>query len=659
MNAPLKLLPDSGEHPQAGESYRARPVSNRSLLGEQLVDQGLLTPDQLLVAIALQARQNVPLGEILVCQGFVAEEDVLRCLAKQYDTYLVNFGASPPDPRLFSQLAPADCLKLGFIPWRMQGERVVIATAHPERIPNIRLKLPPALADALFVLAPHSDVQDAIHAQYDDVLAAQAEKRTAPEDSCRNWSTRAMQLILAALVVGSVGGAVYAPLWLLWAVFGTATLALALNTALKAACAVIALRKTSPKPPDEGPKPILRLPKISILVPLFRERDIAGALVKRLARLSYPRELLEICLVVEASDSVTEKALTKGGLPRWMRVVRVPEGGVQTKPRALNYALDFTSGSLIGVYDAEDAPDPGQLHSVAKAFAQGGADLACVQGILSFYNARTNWLSRCFFFEYAGWFRVMLPGLQKLGLAIPLGGTTLFFRRDILVKIGAWDAHNVTEDADLGMRLARRGYRCEMIETVTQEEANSHVWPWVKQRSRWLKGYAVTWCVHMRRPLLLWRELGAWKFAGFQILFLSTLMSFFLAPVLWWSLLTFLFNWPNPVFDPMPPAIVASATVFFLAAEIITLAIFAVAAAKVDKRPHSAWILTLPAYFIFGTLAAYKGLGELLFNPFYWDKTEHGMFGGAAADGSISGDGARVDAQAGLEGDGQMVPQRL
>lgn len=666
MNAPLKSLPRAGARVERAnrrdDPYRqtshSRPVNAQPLVGELLVDQGIITSQQLLIALALQARQNVPLGEILVAQGFADEDGILRILAKQRDTYLVDLTASPPDPRLACLLAPEDCLRLDFIPWRKQGDIVVIATAHPEWISNIRVKLPPDLANAKFVLASHGDVQDAIHAQYGAQLAVQAEHRTAPQDSCRNWSTSMMQLVLGVLALLGVAGAFYAPVWLIWSLFGTATFALVLNTALKAACAVIALRSKSTPPPAAGPSPVTRLPKISILVPLFRERDIAGALVKRLARLSYPRELLEICLVVEACDTVTEDALTKGGLPRWMRVVRVPEGGVQTKPRALNYALDFTSGSLVGVYDAEDAPDPDQLHQVAHKFATGRADLACVQGVLSFYNAKTNWLSRCFFFEYAGWFRVMLPGLQKLGFAIPLGGTTLFFRRDVLVKLGAWDAHNVTEDADLGMRLARRGYRCEMMGSITQEEANSHVWPWVKQRSRWLKGYAVTWCVHMRRPVLLWRELGAWKFIGFQILFLSTLMSFFLAPILWWSLLTFLFDWPNPIFDPMPAAMVAGATVFFLSAEIVTLAVFASAAAKIDKRPHIAWIATLPAYFIFGTLAAYKGLAELLFNPFYWDKTEHGMFGGAN-EASISADRTSVDTQASLKRDGEVILQHL
>ena len=194
----------------------------------------------------------------------------------------------------------------------------------------------------------------------------------------------------------------------------------------------------------------------------------------------------------------TRDALERQALPGWVRVIPVPDAQLRTKPRALNYAMLFARGTVVGVYDAEDAPDPDQIHRVVACFHRGPPTLACVQGVLDFYNPRTNWLARCFTIEYASWFRVILPGMQRLGLAVPLGGTTLFFRRDILDRLGGWDAHNVTEDADLGIRLARHGYYTQLLDTVTQEEANCHVLPWIKQRSRWLKGYAVTWLVHMR-----------------------------------------------------------------------------------------------------------------------------------------------------------------
>jgi len=216
--------------------------------------------------------------------------------------------------------------------------------------------------------------------------------------------------------------------------------------------------------------------------------------------------------VLEDNDTTTRKALCRTSLLTWMRSIVVPEGTLRTKPRALNYALDFARGSIVGVYDAEDSPDPNQLRIVAATFANAGPQVVCLQGILDYYNSGANWLTRCFTIEYASWFRVVLPGYARMGLVVPLGGTTLFFRHDILEKLGGWDAHNVTEDADLGLRLARAGYETVFIPSVTQEEANGRFWPWVKQRSRWLKGYAITYCVHMRDPGRLWRDLGPWRF---------------------------------------------------------------------------------------------------------------------------------------------------
>ena len=175
-------------------------------------------------------------------------------------------------------------------------------------------------------------------------------------------------------------------------------------------------------------------------------------------------------------------------------------------------------------------PNPISFKKSQRGLPMPRQMLPACKGCLISITPRVNWLSRCFTIEYATWFRVILPGLARMGLPIPLGGTTLFFRRTILDRLGGWDAHNVTEDADLGIRLARHGYRTELIPTTTYEEANCRPWPWVRQRSRWLKGYAVTWAVHMRNPARLWRDLGPWRFFGVQVLFVGTLSQFITAP---------------------------------------------------------------------------------------------------------------------------------
>lgn len=307
-----------------------------------------------------------------------------------------------------------------------------------------------------------------------------------------------------------------------------------------------------------------------------------------------------------------------------MRVVTVPAGGVRTKPRALNYALDFCRGSIVGVYDAEDAPAPDQLHRVVARFHERGSEVACLQGVLDYYNARSNWMARCFALEYAAWFRVILPGIARLGLTVPLGGTTLFFRRTALEALGGWDAHNVTEDADLGVRLARKGYRTELIDTVTEEEANARPWPWVRQRSRWIKGYAMTWAVHMRDPAQLRRDLGTRRFLGVQLLFLGSLAQSFLAPVLW-SYWLVLFGLPHPMSVLLTGAAAVALAGLFTLAFSVNVAVALVGTSGPKHRHLRPWALTLEAYFPLATLAAAKAFFEMVVRPFYWDKTVHGV----------------------------------
>jgi cellulose synthase/poly-beta-1,6-N-acetylglucosamine synthase-like glycosyltransferase len=460
-------------------------------------------------------------------------------------------------------------------------------------------------------------------------LARRAELRTPPEESCRVWSPRRFAAgalaVTAALAAGILLRAdAVVTLVALWT-----GLTLAALTGLRTVAAVASLRRahranrdwrsTRARRTDRT-----RLPRISLLVPLYDERDIAGRLVARLARLDYPRDRLEVCLVLEWGDLKTEAALRCADLPGWMRIVQVPRGALRTKPRAMNYALDFLSGDVIGVYDAEDRPAPDQLLDVADALVSAGPEVACVQGVLDFYNARANWLTRCFAIDYAVWFRLVLPGLERLGVVVPLGGTTVFFRRAALEALGRWDAHNVTEDADLGLRLARRGYRCLFVHTVTEEEATSSVPAWVRQRSRWIKGYAMTWAVHMRDPLRLLGELGWWRFLGVQVLFLGTLSQFVLAPFLW-SFWLILFGLPHPATAHLPHAAVVALAVLFFVSEVATMAAAALAVAAPNHRWLIKWVPLLHIYFPLASVASWKGLGELAVKPFFWDKTRHGM----------------------------------
>ena len=603
---------------------RARPP----LIGQILVEMEELSPGDLVKAIALRAREDTLFGDILLANGMISEAGLFRGLASQFGCAVADLHADPPDVRLIEALRPETCLRLGLVPWKRVGASTLIATSRPEQFHEVQALLPDSLGHVLMVVAPESEVQSALLACAQHRLSARAETRVDAADSCRNWNAPAMARLALGLLMALLAGAFAAPGVTLLILIGWAILALTLNTVLKAAAAWVVFRaahapKLTFKSRRSRRHQPMKLPRISILVPLFREREIASRLIRRLNQLTYPRELLDICLVVEEGDRLTQMALQSANLPPWMRQIRVPEAELKTKPRALNYALDFCKGSIIGVYDAEDAPEPDQLFKVARRFHERAPQVACLQGVLDFYNSRTNWLSRCFTIEYATWFRVVLPGLERLGFVIPLGGTTVFFRRRALEEIGGWDAHNVTEDADLGVRLARRGYRTELLPTLTEEEANCRLWPWVRQRSRWLKGYAITWAVHMRNPRRLLRDLGLWRFCGVQVLFLGALSQFILAPFLWsfWVV-------PLGIAHPLQAAISPTAffllTGLFLISEATTLLVALFSLSPERHRGLWLWLPTLHLYFPLAAIAAYKGILELMSRPFYWDKTTHG-----------------------------------
>jgi glycosyltransferase involved in cell wall biosynthesis len=597
-------------------------VAPRRPIAAQLLRDGVVTSDDMLNALAHRGREAGRLRDVLRARGLVVEHDLLLAEARSWGIGLVDLGTSLPDPRLIDALGPSDCLRFGLVPWRRAGDVTVVALSRPEDFRRLRPMLEARLGPVCPALAPARSIAAAVHAWRGPGLAHAAENRVPAAESCRDWPRLHRSPKLLAVLAAGLALALAAPLATGLALLGLAVLSLALLVGLKTAALCAALR-----PAGGGPAPASDAldPTVSIIVALYRESDIAGRLVRRLARLDYPENLLDVILVVEAGDSLTLGALNAAELPPWMRIVTVPEGQVKTKPRALNHALDHARGAIIGVYDAEDAPDPDQIRKVVAQFQCSGPDVACLQGVLDYYNPRTNWLSRCFTIEYAGWFRLILPGIARLGLVVPLGGTTLFFRRAALEALGGWDAHNVTEDADLGIRLVRHGYRTELVDTVTGEEANCRAIPWVKQRSRWIKGYMMTWAVHMRQPRLLWRQLGPRAFLGFQVMFLGTIAQFVLAPLLW-SFMLVPFGFDHPLFAVLPPRAVWGIALLFGLSELANLVIGIVGNRRTRHGLSSWWVPTMKLYFPLASLAAYKALLELATRPFYWDKTTHGLF---------------------------------
>ncbi len=526
------------------------------------------------------------------------------------------------DVRLLNRWGVENAVRDGVLPWRRVGAATVVLVSHPDHFHTSRDRLRKMFGTIVLARCRSEDLVKAAIQAHEIELVQRAETRTPIRQSCRQLRKAHLQVLICGIIVSFSIACMAAPVGLFTCLLFLSIGLLCAATTLKLLAVIF--RFATPNQTAEisvGDDP----PLVSVLLPLFKETDIANALVKRMQRLTYPKSKLDVCLVVEASDTVTANTLSQTDLPDWMRVISVPDGSVQTKPRAMNFALDFCKGDYIGIYDAEDAPAPDQIEQMVSQFQRNGPELGCVQGVLDFYNPRHNWISRCFSIEYATWFRTVLPGIQRLGLIVPLGGTTLFFPRHVLDQLGGWDAHNVTEDADLGVRLARAGYRTDVISTATMEEANSRAWPWIKQRSRWLKGYAMTYAVHMLNPRALYRDVGFKRFIGFQIQFGGTIMQFVLAPVLWslWLL------WVVGAHPMIPPSIAASLfplTALFLTCEAVNIMAAAISTNTKSHRHLWPWIPTLVFYFPLATLAVYKAIYEMATDPFYWDKTEHGQF---------------------------------
>lgn len=396
---------------------------------------------------------------------------------------------------------------------------------------------------------------------------------------------------------------------------------------------VVAIRVLCLMPPVARRRPVIaslrnaELPAYSVLVPLFRETSVLRQLLNALARIDYPEEKLDIKLILEEEDMAMQRALAAVNLDARFEVIIVPAGRPQTKPRALNYALHFCRGELVTIYDAEDVPDPDQLRRAAEHFAAAPPDLACLQAQLTYYNPNENWLTRQFTAEYATLFGVLLPVLANHGLPLLLGGTSNHFRADVLRKVGAWDPFNVTEDADLGLRLARHGYETAVFGSVTYEEANTRLPNWMRQRARWLKGFLATWFVHMRHPLRLMHEVGPAGFWTLQAMTLGVFASTLLHPLcMVLTLLLYIMHPVLPIGTGIAFILLAGLNLFILLAGY-GLAI-ALTLRGLHRRGIFGWagtLATMPFYWLLMSAAAWLALWQFIRAPFHWNKTEHGL----------------------------------
>lgn len=449
-----------------------------------------------------------------------------------------------------------------------------------------------------------------------------------PEWSASQPMTRAQKAAMALLALGLVASAAMFPL-------KTAQTLIALCTAfyvivtlykfvvIRASLSPSAILRFSAKEiADQEPR---EWPLFSILVPMYKEPETLKQMVLSLVEMDYPADKKDVQILLEEDDEATLSAARALSLPKGFRVTVVPESFPRTKPKACNVGLHLARGEYLVIYDAEDLPEKDQLKKAVMAFEASPPGVVCIQSRLNYYNPRQNVLTRWFTAEYSAWFDLQLPGLAALGAVIPLGGTSNHFKTRVLQELMGWDAYNVTEDCDLGVRLARAGYATRMLETTTWEEACSSLKFWIKQRTRWQKGYIQTWFVHMRNPLKLCRELGVVNFLHYHLLIGGVTFSVLVNPVFWLMALVWFVFRPEGVAQLFPGPVFAAGAVCLFLGNFVFVYINLLGCCKRKVDGLMWWALLTPVYWMMMSYSGWRACIQFFRAPFVWEKTQHGL----------------------------------
>ena len=600
-------------------------------LGEVLVETGLVGRDAIAEALRVQERTGGRIGEVLLHAGLISEEDLAASLAAQLRIPLADVSALKPEPSAVALLPEPLIRRLRVVPLAIHEHVLYLAAADPLEDRDVAAIRGHTQLPIRTVLTSRRALETLIQRlfadRYTQVATAELLNRS-PEESAYRTLSRGQKIVF--------GGA--AVLFLLFLVRYPVSTLVAFNIGSILFYGGFSLYKFKviyDALEHELELPVTReeiealddrdLPMYTVLVPLYREAAVARRIVRALARLDYPRAKLDVKLLVEEDDEETRAALEAGDLPPHLRLVVVPDSLPKTKPKACNYGLIHAEGKYVVIYDAEDRPEPDQLKKAVVAFAKAGERVVCIQCKLNYYNRNQNLLTRWFTSEYSSWFDLLMPGLDAADSPIPLGGTSNHILREKLVELGAWDPFNVTEDADLGIRLHKAGYKTAIIDSTTFEEANSDLYNWIRQRSRWVKGYIQTWLVHMRHPLRLYRQIGFRSFVSFQFVVGGTFFAFLLNPVYWVLTTLWLLTHAGVIRELFPSFVYYAAALGLYVGNFVFTYVNVVGTIRRGYHDLVKWALLSPIYWGLMSIGAWKGFLQLIYRPFYWEKTVHGL----------------------------------
>jgi cellulose synthase/poly-beta-1,6-N-acetylglucosamine synthase-like glycosyltransferase len=579
-----------------------------------------------------ESMRGKPIDQLLAGGSLCDDQEAYRALARRSK---LRFAAFPGAESVDTQLTLANvafCSRHLTLPIRTFDGSLAILTALPLSLPSTMLATRFGGVPVEVIVCTRRAISDLLQKVAQPWLLDQAVNgllRRMPEYSASVIITRQQKIFLSVLLIGlglallTIPGPTIVGLNILVSLFMLSVFALRMalvwvggadkNVRSVSAQAVADLR-------DED------YPIYSILVPLYKEAGILPQLVAGLDKLDYPADRLDIKLLLEADDQETLDAARRLPFDGRFDIIVVPPGGPRTKPKACNYALPLVRGEFVVIFDAEDVPEPDQLKKALVTFRSQEERYACVQCRLNYFNVEHNWITRLFTLEYTLWFDFFLPALDRLRLPIPLGGTSNHFRAVLLRdELYGWDPYNVTEDADLGLRMVVLGYRTCVIDSTTYEEATAHIGNWIRQRTRWIKGYMITWVVHMRHPMRMIRAAGWRGFVALHLFVGGVVFGAVVTPVLWSMYLLWLMT-GTEVFDFIFPTPLLIAGLFnLIAANALNLYLNLLACLR--RRSHRLFLYSLstPLYWVLQSYAGIRALWQSLSNPFYWEKTQHGI----------------------------------
>ncbi len=366
------------------------------------------------------------------------------------------------------------------------------------------------------------------------------------------------------------------------------------------------------------------LPFYTVFIPLLNEAEVIPQIVRAMKAIDYPKEKLEFIITLEEYDKATHDAIKAINPPDNFRVLILPNVKPKTKPKALNVALHQAKGEYVVIYDAEIIPDADQLKKAILAFGKY-PDVGALQVRLDHYNADQNILTRLFNAEFAFYYDLFLPGLQKLGFPIPLSGHSTHFRMEALKAIGAWDPYNVTEDCDIGMRLHRKGYQVGMLNSASLEEATSTLDSWIPQRTRWMKGFIQTSIVHLRHPFRFKKEIGGWiNFFAFLYIVPGTIVLNLLNFLSWITQFIWFTTEAAFIQRLYPPLILYFSIFSFLVGNFVFMYMNLLAVYRRKRYALLKYVLLTPLYWMLLAVATMRAVLQMISSPHTWEKTRHG-----------------------------------